>query len=352
MSLDSLESTHVYREIHEQPEVMRRLLTGERTTMVALADAMRNRAIDHVFIAARGTSDNAARYAQYLLGAANQLPVALAAPSLFIIYEAPPRFGATFVLGISQSGKSPDIVGVLAEAQRQGALTAAITNAPESDLAHVADFVIDLHAEEEKAVAATKTYTAELGAIALLSACLNGDAAQMEALMRAPDFIAETLALQSRVAAIAERYRYMTSCVTIGRGFNYATAFELALKLKEMTYTMVEPYSSADFLHGPFALIQGGFPVIVIAPSGKMLPELKAFMATAGAANAELLAISDDAAVLGMARTALPLPGDIPEWLSPIPAIIPGQLFAMHLAWSRDLDPDHPRGLKKVTETF
>ena len=119
-----------------------------------------------------------------------------------------------------------------------------------------------------------------------------------------------------------------------------------------MTYTMVEPYSSADFLHGPVALIHSGFPVIVIAPSGRMLPELKAFMATARAADAELLAISDDADLLRAARSALPLPGGIPEWLSPIPAIIPGQLFAMHLAWSRDLDPDHPRGLKKVTETF
>jgi glucosamine--fructose-6-phosphate aminotransferase (isomerizing) len=241
---------------------------------------------------------------------------------------------------------------VLAEAQRQGALTAAITNAPGSDLARVADHVIDLHAGEEKSVAATKSYTAELGAIALLSACLNGDAAQMDALMRAPDFMAETLALQDHVAAIAERYRYMTSCVTIGRGFNYATAFELALKLKEMTYTMVEPYSSADFLHGPVALIHSGFPVIVVAPSGVMLPELKVFMATARAADAELLAISDDADLLRAARSALPLPCGIPEWLSPIPAIIPGQLFAMHLAWSRDLDPDHPRGLKKVTETF
>ncbi len=352
MSSDTLQSTHVYNEIYEQPEVMRRLLASERTTMVALTDAMRTRGLDHVFIAARGTSDNAARYAQYLLGAYNRLPVALAAPSLFSIYAAPPRFGAALVLGISQSGKSPDIVGVLAEAQRQGALTAALTNAPDSDLAHVADFVIDIHAGEEKSVAATKSYTAELGAIALLSACLNGDAAQMAALTRAPDFMAQTLTLQGDVAAIAERYRYMTSCVTIGRGFNYATAFELALKLKEMTYTMVEPYSSADFVHGPVALIHSGFPVILIAPSGKMLPELKAFMATANAADAELLAISDDADILKAARTALSLPAGIPEWLSPIPAIIPGQLFAMYLANARDLDPDHPRGLKKVTETF
>jgi glucosamine--fructose-6-phosphate aminotransferase (isomerizing) len=352
MSPVAAAATHVYREIHEQPEVMRRLLAVERAPTLALAEAMRRRGVDHVIIAARGTSDNAARYAQYLLGSVNRLPVGLAAPSLFSIYQTPPLFGNALVLGISQSGKSPDIVGVLAEARRQGVLTAAITNVPDSGLAGTADFVIDLHAGEEKSVAATKTYTAELGAIGLLSASLLGDPAQMEALMRVPDFMAETLALQGGVAAIAERYRYMSSCVTIGRGFNYATAFELALKLKEMTYTMVEPYSSADFLHGPVALIHGGFPVIVIAPSGKMLPELTSFIETVRAANAELLAISDDDGVLHAARMALSLPKGMPEWLSPIPAIIPGQLFAMHLAHARDLDPDRPRGLQKVTETF
>jgi glucosamine--fructose-6-phosphate aminotransferase (isomerizing) len=345
-------TTNVYREIHEQPEVMRRLLAAERAPALALAEAMRARGVDHVIIAARGTSDNAARYAQYLLGSVNRLPVGLAAPSLFSIYETPPLFGDALVLGISQSGRSPDIVGVLAEARRQGVLTAAITNTADSDLAGTADFVIDLHAGEEKSVAATKTYTAELGAIGLLSASLGGDAPQMDMLLHAPDFMADTLALQRDIAAIAERYRYMASCVTIGRGFNYATAFELALKLKEMTYTMVEPYSSADFLHGPVALIHGGFPVIVVAPSGKMLAELRAFTETVRAASAELIAISDDDEVLRSARMALPLAKGMPEWLSPLAAVIPGQLFAMHLACARDLDPDHPRGLQKVTETF
>lgn len=352
MSLDPLKSTYVYREVHEQPEVLRRLLVEEQPVALALAEAIRKRAVDHVIIAARGTSDNAARYAQYLFGATNRLPVGLAAPSLFSIYETPPLFGDALVLGISQSGRSPDIVGVLAEARRQGVLTAAITNEPESDLARTADFVIDLHAGEEKSVAATKTYTAELGAICLLSATLSRNSVQMDILLGAPDFMARTLALQYDIARIAERYRYMSSCVTIGRGFNYATAFELALKLKEMTYTMVEAYSSADFLHGPVALIHGGFPVIVIAPSGKMLPEIKTFIATAKAANAELLAISDDDEILTSARVALPLSPGMPEWLSPLAAIIPGQLFAMYLAGARDLDPDHPRGLQKVTETF
>jgi glucosamine--fructose-6-phosphate aminotransferase (isomerizing) len=348
-----LKSTHVYREIHEQPDVLARLLQEERGAAEALAAEIKRRNIQYVVIAARGTSDNAGRYAQYLLGAINGLYVGLATPSLFTIYNAPPTFGGNaLVLGISQSGKSPDIVAVLAEAKRQGALTAAITNFPESDLGQVADFVIDLHAGEELAVAATKTYTAELAAIALLSAALSGDADMARALDSAPAHVAQTLSLNSSLDCIAERYRYAQVCVTIGRGYNYSTAFELALKLKEMTYTVVEPYSSADFLHGPLALIALGFPVITVAPSGRMLAEMKTFMATAKERGAEVIVISDDAEALAMGRVALALPTGVPEWLSPICAIVPGQLLAMHLSHTRDFDPDRPRALHKVTETL
>ncbi len=347
-----LKSTHVYREIHEQPDVLARLLQEEHGAAAALAAEIKRRGIQYVVIAARGTSDNAGRYAQYLLGAINGLYVGLATPSLFTIYNAPPRFGNALVLGISQSGKSPDIVAVLAEARRQGALTAAITNFPASDLGQAAEFAIGLHAGEEQAVAATKTYTAELAAIALLSAALGGDAAMLRALVLAPAHVRETLNLNGSLDCVAERYRYAQSCVTIGRGYNYSTAFELSLKLKEMTYTVVEPYSSADFLHGPLALVAPGFPVLTVAPSGRMLAEMKAFMATAKARGAELIVISDDAEARALGRVALALPAGIPEWLSPVCAIIPGQLLAMHLAHARDFDPDRSRALHKVKETL
>ncbi len=347
-----LESTYVHREIHEQPDVLTRLLRTERGAAEALAPEMKRRDIQYVVIAARGTSDNAGRYAQYLLGSINRLYVGLATPSLFTIYDAPPSFGShALVLGISQSGKSPDIVSVVSEARRQGALTAAITNFSGSDLGQAAEFVIGLHAGEERAVAATKTYTAELGAIALLSSCLSANRRQSEALEAIPEQVRRALTVNRSLERIAERYRYMQSCVTIGRGYNYATAFELALKLKEMTYTVVEPYSSADFLHGPLAVIAQGFPVIVIAPSGTMLPEMKSFMGTAQERGAELIVISDDDEALALGRVALGLPTGVPEWLSPLCAIVPGQLLAMHLANTRDLDPDRPRALHKVTET-
>ncbi|MEZ4736572.1 MAG: SIS domain-containing protein [Caldilineaceae bacterium] len=346
-----IEQSHLYQEIQEQPTVLHRLLTRERTVVQDLATAIRQRQITHVVIAARGTSDNAGRYAQYLLGAVNGFVVALATPSLFSLYHQPPRVGNALVLGISQSGKSPDIVAVLAEAQRQGALTAAITNFPGSDLSQQADYVINLHAGVEQSIAATKTYTSELAAIALLSTTLAQNQAMHDALAQIPDTVTATLALDQAIARFAERYRYMRDCVVIGRGYNYATAFELALKLKELTYTIAEPYSSADFMHGPLALIEHGFPAIVIAPTGVVLPELQRFMQTLQQREAEIIAISDDAATLALARTRLALPQPVPEWLSPLTAIIPGQLLAMHLAYVRDYDPDHPRGIRKVTET-
>lgn len=347
-----LKTTRLYREIHEQPDALSRLLLAERAAAAALAAEIRRRGIDHVFIAARGTSDNAARYAQYLLGAVNGLPVGLTTPSLFSIYRRPPRFGNALVMGISQSGRSPDIVSVVVEARRQGALTATITNFPDSDLGRAADFVIALHAGEEKSVAATKTYTGELAAIALLSAALSGDSAMAAELERVPDFVAQALAASDGMDCVAERYRYMTACVVIGRGFNYCTAFEMALKMKELTYTSVEPYSSADFLHGPLALIAEGFPVFAVAPSGAMLADMLGFMETARLRGAELIVISDAAAALAAARVPLRLPAGVPEWASPLVAILPGQMFAMNLAHARDFDPDRPRALHKVTETL
>ncbi len=346
-----LEQTHLFQEIHEQPAVLQRLIKQENEIIRQLAHAIHARAITHVVIAARGTSDNAGRYAQYLLGVMNGILVTLATPSIFSIYKRPPRLDKTLVLGISQSGKSPDIVAVVAEGKRQGALTAAITNFSDSDLAQEADFVINLHAGVEQSIAATKTYTSELMTIALLSAALADDADMFATLLRAPAVVQETLALGAHIAQVAERYRYMRDCVVIGRGYNYATAFELALKLKELTYTLAEPYSSADFLHGPLALIEHGFPALVIAPSGIMLPELQEFIRTLQKREAEVIVISDDPPTLALARIPLQLPHPVPEWLSPLAAIIPGQLFAMYLAHVRDFDPDHPRGIRKVTET-
>lgn len=347
-----IQESHLYQEIHQQPAVISRLISEPQPGIQSLAAEIKSRKIQHVFIAARGTSDNAGRYAKYILGAFNQMDVSLAAPSLFTVYNQPPNLSGSLALGISQSGKSPDIVSVIREGKKQGALTAAITNTPNSDLGKAAQIVLDLQAGEEISLAATKTYTAQLTMVALLSAALAQSDSTVQELTALPDRLKALFSNEESIQALAERYRYMSHCVVIGRGFNYASAFEFSLKLKELTYSIAEPYSSADFLHGPVALIDRGFPVFVIAPSGKMTAKMMDLVNAVQDRQAEVIVISDHPELLEMADRKLVLPAGIPEWLSPIAAIIPGQMFAMYLAHTRGLEVDKPRGLNKVTETW
>ena len=339
-------------EITEQPERIRSLLAAQKKTVERIAAAIQKRDIQYVFLAARGTSDNAGRYANYLLGAQNGLPLALATPSLFTYYKKTPRLKNALVVGISQSGQSPDIVSVLEEGRRQGCMTLAITNEPDSPLARPADFVLDIRAGTEKAVAATKTYTTELMSVAMLSAALSGNKKHWEELGRVPGWMKSALKQDGLISRIAQRYRYMDRTVVLGRGFNYCTAFEWALKLKELTYLIAEPYSSADFAHGPIAMVDAGFPVMAVAPKGKvfqsMLDALKKLRENFGA---ELVVISNDRRALSLAQLPLTIPAETPEWLSPLVSILPAQLFAYHLTRAKGYDTERPRSIRKVTET-
>ena len=343
--------SQVEKEIREQPEALGRLLKDGRESAERIADAVRAFAPRFVVIAARGSSDNAARYAQYLFGAHNRLPVCLATPSLFTYYEAPPSLAGALVVGVSQSGQSPDIVAVVESGRKQGALTLAITNRPHSPLSAAAEHTLPLLAGEERAVAATKTYTTQLCALAMLSAALEGSEARWAELFGVPGLVDRAIALNAGMDGKVARYRYAEHFAVVGRGFNYATAFEVALKMKETSYLVAEPYSPADLLHGPVAMIDRGFPVLLVAPSGRVLSDVAQLAGQLEQRSAEIVAISDDAGVLGRARVALPLPGDMPEWVSPMVAVVPGQMFAVALARTRGLDPDQPRGLNKVTET-
>ena len=272
----------LYQEIHQQPEIVRQFLARQKEKVAQIAHQISESSITHIIIAARGTSDNAARYAQYLFGANNQIPVALATPSLYTLYQAPPTVKNALVIGISQSGRSPDIVSVIETSRQQGQPTLAITNDPESPLAQAAEWVIDLQAGVEKAVAATKTYTTSLVALALLSTALLGDSSRLNDLGKVPLWMQNTLSTTMENLARIERYTYITRSAVIGRGYNYSTAFEAALKIKELTRIVTEPYSSADFLHGPISVLEAGFrfPLLVIAPSGKTQADLGSFIAT------------------------------------------------------------------------
>lgn len=339
-------------EIFQQAEVISKLLENQMGHVEHIAREIRLNPPVYVFIAARGTSDNAGRYANYVWGSINRLPVALATPSLFSIYRQPPRLKDALVVGISQSGQSPDIVSVLEEARRQGVPTLAIVNAPDSPLAAAADWVVDICAGEEKAVAATKTYTAQLMAIAMLAAALQGDPELQRSLTQVAGWIQLVLDQSESILRQAERYRYMERCVALGRGYNYATAFEWSLKLKELSYVVAEPYSSADFLHGPIAIVEPGFPILAVAPSGKVYESFLALLRRLKQEQAaELVVISDQEEALTLAQTPLRLPPGVPEWLSPLVAIVPAQLFAYSLTRVKGYDTETPRSIRKVTET-
>ena len=339
-------------EIYEQPERLAILVQSQRKHVEDIAEVILKRNIRFVFLAARGTSDNAGRYANYLWGAQNKLPLALATPSLFTYYNLPPDLEGALVVGVSQSGQSPDIISVLKEGRRQGCLSLSITNDPSSPMAKTAELVLDIQAGQEKAVAATKTYTTQLMAIAMLSAALAGDKTRWQELNKVSNWAKKVLKLNDTISRMSERYRYMRHCTVLGRGFNYCTAFEWALKLKEMTYTVAEPYSSADFQHGPIAMVERGFPVLAVAPRGKVFDSMLEMLGRLRVDHlAELVVISDDKRALSLSQSPIQLPDGVPEWLSPIIGIIPAQLFAYHLTRAKGLDPENPRTIGKVTET-
>ena len=337
-------------EIGESADVLTRLLDEGAAPVEAIARAVRDRDVDLVVVAARGTSDHAAIYAQYVLGARNGLPVALAAPSLASVYGATPRLHKALVLGISQSGQSPDIVAVLADARRQGALTVAVTNDPSSELATAAEFTVPIFAGPELGVAATKTYLASIMVIAMLSGALIGDAASRTELLALPTAVRAALDTEERVVELAASRAGDDRCVVLARGFQYATARELALKVKELAYVLADPYSAADFQHGPIALVTPGFPVVAVATRGPTMPGMLELLGRLRTGKARLLVISDVAEALALGD-AIPLPAGVPEWLAPLVAVVPGQLYAYHLAEARGLDPDQPRNLSKITLT-
>jgi glutamine---fructose-6-phosphate transaminase (isomerizing) len=342
----------LHTEILEQPKRLADLLKNQRLAIVEIAKAIQKRAPGFIMLAARGTSDNAGRYANYVLGSRNRMALALAAPSLFTYYQTPPELHNALVIGISQSGQSPDIVSVLQEGQKQGCLTLAITNIPNSPIAQVADHVIDISAGPELATAASKTYSAELMSLAMLSAALNDDGRAWSELERVAGWVEEVCQLDDTIAQAVQRYYYMHQCVVLGRGYNYSTAFEWALKLKELTYVEAEPYSSADFMHGPIAMVQGGFPVFAVVPQGKVYPSMfETLQQLKNELRAETVVISNTSEALALAQVPMRIPADVPEWLTPLVSILPAQLFAYHLTVVKGLDTEKPRIIHKVTET-
>ncbi len=326
-----------HSEIAEQPDVVARLLAQGAAPAQAVAERIRDAGSRGFAIAARGSSDNAALYAKYLFGVRNQALVALAAPSLFTHYARPPRLDGQCVLGISQSGESPDVITVIEEARRQGSLTVAITNIANSKLAQAAELVLPLGAGEEVSVPASKTYTASLVALAMISQALDPDPAFESALRRVPIAIVRALESEEDLAALVPPL-LGPRAIVLGRGFNFSTAEELALKLSETSYVLARAWSVADFEHGPIAIVEAGLPVVVIDGGGPVASDLDSISARLEAKGCQVLRLSD---VSGL-----------PEELTPVPLAVQGQLLAHSVAVARGIDPDRPRTIQKVTRTW
>ncbi len=347
-------------EIREQPAALERTLRLGLKPAAKLARAVAQKRPKLIVLAARGTSDNAAQFGRYLLEITTGIPVSLAAPSLFTLYDARLELKNALIVAISQSGESTDTNLVLERGREQGALTVGITNEPSSSLAKLAEHVFLVRARRERSVAATKTYTGQLMLFYLLAHAL-GASFSLDDLRRVPDWAASALELETQIAARAERYRFMERAIVVGRGLNYANAFEFALKMMETCYVVAERFSSADFLHGPIAMVEGSFPMFLFTPPGVTWDGMRDMLERLAALKAETLIFTDasnGAAVEAHSR-AVVIPSSLSrrgmrpaELYTPIPYIIPAQIFAASLAEWKGIDPDRPRTLSKVTRTL
>ncbi|MBA3805979.1 MAG: SIS domain-containing protein [Acidobacteria bacterium] len=339
------------QEIAEQPQALARTIAGERKKVSRLGVFLKKRNIDLIVLVARGSSDNAALFGRYLLEATTGIPVSLSAPSVYTLYGAKLKLKHALVIGVSQSGEGEDINQVLESARLCGAYTVGVTNEAASTMASVVHETLLMHGGRERSVAATKTYTGQMMLFYLLAAALaeNGVQLNYEAI---PEYAERALEHKTAISELVERYVFMENCVVVGRGMTYANAYELALKLMETCYVVAERFSSADFLHGPLALVERHFPIILFAPSGATELSVKELMRRLRELHAETLVITDNEEIAGLATRRILMPGEIGEFLSPIPYIIPGQLFAALLADAKGLDADAPRSLSKVTRTL
>ncbi len=350
-------------EIRQQPAALERTLKAEWPRAEKLRRHFEHNPVRLIVLAARGTSDNAAQFGRYLLEISTGIPVSLAAPSISTLYCARIKFDRAVVVAISQSGESTDTNIVLEHAKAAGAFTIGITNESESTLAQIADEAFLVRAGKEKSVAATKTYTGQLACLYLLAYALGADI-KLQDMERVPDWSLGALKLEKDIRERAERYCFMRHAVCVGRGLNYSNSFEFALKLMETCYVVAERFSSADLLHGPIAMLEPSFPAFLFCPSGVTWKPMCELLEKLKSIRAEMLLITDKSnkyvrAVDGLTQEPLIIPAalakktTVPEELyTPIPYIIPAQLFAASLAEVKRLDADRPRTLSKVTQTI
>ena len=337
-------------EIHDQPAALERLLAHEDEIARAAELAIR-RDERLIRLVGHGSSDNAASFGIYAFGLLPRWTAMRDAITLTVHYDTPLDMSGSTVIGLSQSGQTPDVVEYVARARAAGALTIAVTNDPSAELARAAEVAIPLATGPELAVAATKTYVNTLAVLALLAGHLAGRGAELsDGIRRAGDQLGDVLPLLERAAAgIALPFAYTGRMFVIGRGVEFATAREIALKLLETCRVAAEPLTATDLAHGPVAALDPLFPVWAIASPDATLAPVQEAAARARAMGATLVASGTAASELEGAAYSLPVPAPVPQLLSPLLSVVPGQLFAWALSRARGLDPDAPHGLAKVT---
>jgi glutamine---fructose-6-phosphate transaminase (isomerizing) len=338
-------------EIGEQPRVAAEMLASSGPNVVSIGARIRDAKPRGFVIAARGSSDHAALYAKYLFGRRNRMLVSLAAPSLFTHYASPPRLEGQCVIGISQSGSSPDVIAVIEEADRQGALTVAVTNDPESKLARTAEMVLPLGAGPEQSVPASKTYTASLLALALLSQAIDPEPAFEAGLRLVPHALSDALGREVELDRLVPAL-VGPRAIVLGRGFNLSTAEEIALKLTETSYVLARAWSVADFEHGPIAVVEAGFPILLVGGGGPTETDLDDIAQRLGGYGCRVIGIFDGNTRRLDGDAAVSFESGLPEELTPLTLVVLGQLLALRVALARGLDPDRPRALRKVTRTW
>jgi glucosamine--fructose-6-phosphate aminotransferase (isomerizing) len=346
--------TILERELREQGAVLAaRAPAGAGAAQDAAALIARDD-VDVVLIAARGSSDNAARFGQYLLGLETQRLTALATPWL---YDGPPeqprpRLRGVAAIGISQSGRSPDIVAVLAAARAQGRPTIAITNDERSPLAEQADVIVPLGAGEERSVAATKTYLASLHALVQIVDALAPDPERTAWLDRLPELVEAEVVQQLDTRDRFRPIHGLELTTVVGRGLCFATALETALKLRELTGVPAEGFSPPDLLHGPVAALSKRGASWIVSAGRRDAAEAHELLPTLLERTAVTVVVADDDALLrGDDVIAVRLPQGAPDWVGAALAVIPAQAAALFLAQLRGVEVDHPHGLAKVTLT-
>jgi glucosamine--fructose-6-phosphate aminotransferase (isomerizing) len=338
-------------EIGEQPLLASRMLAESRGAVTSIAARIRATKSRGVVIAARGSSDHAALYAKYLFGVRNHMMVALAAPSLFTSYGSPPNLDGQCVIGISQSGAAPDVIAVIEEASRQGMMTVAVTNEPESRLAHAAELLMPLGAGPERSVPASKTYMASLLALALISQALDPDPSFEAALGQVPPALAAALEQDDELDRLVPAL-LGPRAIVLGRGFNVSTAEEIALKLTETSYVLARAWSVADFEHGPIAVVEPGFPVVLVDGRGQVSADMESIGQRLADQGCRVIRLLDGMGEAGDPEATVSLDSGLPEELTPLTLAMLGQLLAHRVALARGIDPDRPRGLNKVTRTW